>query len=126
MATITVSANAPGPAADPIALRACAAMLALRASLWRDNRSKGARGLAVASVNLSATFHAFRSNTVPDLLSFDDPCLDRPYEILRPISLRGENESFAPSIEAKHGSGARIGELELVPASSSRSRIPAT
>jgi len=62
-----------------------------------------------------ATFRAFRSNTASDLLSFGDPCLDQPHEILRPIQFRGENESFAQSIEAQHGSGARIGEPDLLP-----------
>src|SRR5215469_2006333 len=101
------------PAADPIAVRGRAATLASRAPLRRDSRSQAARtrfGMrkSLGHISRISIEHSARS-------LFGDPCLDRPYEILRPIPFRGENESFAQSIEAQHGSGARIGELDLVP-----------
>jgi hypothetical protein len=34
-------------------------------------------------------------------------------KILRPIPFPGENESFAQCIQAKHGAGAGIGDLDL-------------
>ena len=119
MAIITVSANAPATSSRPIAVRACAATLASRLRCFAL-----ARGLAWACVNVSATF---RSNPAPDLVSFADPRLDRLCEILRPIPFPGENESFPQCIQAKHGAGARIGDLDRRSrAGSSRSRIPAT